>query len=73
MIPTVSRYIFGLCFPCCIRKCWKQFTSLGTGIITCMLAVVCLLIIDISGHAINMPNSNNDTQCVFQVAIYSTQ
>ena len=51
------------------KKVVKLFTRLGVGILLCFSGVLCLLITDISGHVMNSSNSNNQTQCVFQVTV----
>ena len=50
------------------KKVLKLFTRLGFGIFICILGVVCLLVTDVIGHAMNTSISNT-TECVFQVAI----
>ena len=69
-----------LLFPVCLvaifsllkKYTLKLFTRLGIGILLCLLGVVCLLVTDITGHVINSSNSNNHTQCVFQITLSST-
>ena len=51
------------------KKVPKLFIHLGIGILICISGVVCLFVTDIIGHATNDSNSNNYTQCVFQVTI----
>ena len=77
VIETAS--LFGLptllLFPMCLlailpllrKNMLKLFTRLGIGILLCLLGVVCGLVTDITGHVLNISNSSNHTQCVFQV------
>ena len=69
-----------LLFPVCLvaifsllkKYTLKLFSRLGIGILLCLLGVVCLLVTDVTGHIINVSNSNNHTQCVFQLTISPT-
>ena len=69
-----------LLFPVCLvaifsllkKYTLKLFSRLGIGILLCLLGVVYLLVTNITGYIINVSNSNNHTQCVFQVTISPT-
>ena len=45
----------------------RTFTRLGIGIVVCLLGVTSMLIIDVTGHALNINRAVNYTQCMFQV------
>ena len=51
------------------KKSLKQFTRIGIGILFCLLGVMCFLVTDVFGHIRNISNSDNHTQCVFQVTL----
>ena len=69
-----------LLFPMCLlavlpllrKNMLKLFTRLGIGIFLCLLGVVCWLVTDIAGHVLNISNSSNHTQCIFQVTLSPT-
>ena len=44
----------------------RTFTRLGIGIVVCLLGVTSMLIIDVTGHALNINRAVNHTQCMFQ-------
>ena len=45
----------------------RTFTRLGIGIVVCLLGVTSMLIIDVTGHTLNINRAVNHTQCMFQV------
>ena len=79
MIEAASLYEVPtlLLFPICLlavlpllrKNMLKLFTRLGIAIFLCLLGVVCWLVTDITGHVLNISNSSNHTQCVFQVTL----
>ena len=79
VIEAASLYVLPalLLFPMCLlavlpllrKNMLKLFTRLGIGIFLCLLGVVCWLVTDITGHVLNISNSSNHTQCVFQVTL----
>ena len=44
-----------------------MFTRLFAGALICLLGVVSLLIIDVTGHSLKVANMTNTTQCMFQL------
>ena len=56
-----------------LKKPLKMFIRLVVGIFICLSGVVCLLITDIVGHEMNISNSTNHTQCVFQMTVSDTK
>ena len=82
VIEAASLYVLPalLLFPMCLlailpllrKNMLKLFTRLGIGIFLCLLGVVCFLVTDITGHVLNISNSSNHTQCVFQVTFSPT-
>ena len=51
------------------KKLLKLFMRIGAGILICLFGVLSLLITDIFGHAQNISNPYNHSQCVFQVTL----
>ena len=65
LFPMCSLAIFSLLR----NNILKLFTRLGVGIFLCLLGIMCWLVTDITGHVLNISNSSNHTQCVFQVTL----
>ena len=75
LMPIVSAFCFPLyiliVFSFCHRKIPKIFTRLKLGIVVFLIGIICMLVIDVTGHIITPGQNLNGTNCMFQVKIAS--
>ena len=60
-------YVWIIVFSWFHNRMPRTFTRLGIGIVVCLFGVTSMLIIDVTGHALNINRAVNHTQCMFQV------